>query len=245
MLLAADQVSAAEHVAPLVVAAHLQPAAVALEQLQEVVGLHQHVRELQERQAVVRRHARLIAFGRQHLVDGEKRADVAHEVDEVQVTQPVAVVDDDGLVLREVEEPAHLLPDARDVAVDRFHGHHLAHVRLAGRVANHGGTAAHQGDGTVSGALHVRHGHDRNVVADVQGVGCRIETDVECGGVFKLLVELVFKRHLSDEAAFPQQVENVLSHGKALRFQFRPPLLCAGRNGGLQKNAFPNNIGKA
>ena len=41
-----DQLCTAEHVAPLVIAAELHVAAVSLEQLVEVVALHQHVVKL-------------------------------------------------------------------------------------------------------------------------------------------------------------------------------------------------------
>lgn len=140
----------AEHVAPLVVAAHLQPAAVFLKQFKEVVGLHEHVGEFEEGEAVVRRHARLVAFGGEHLVDGEHGADVAHKLDEIQAAQPVSVVGDDGLAVRKIEEAAHLLLDMRDVVVDGFDGHHLAHVGLAGGVADHRRAAAHQGNGAMA-----------------------------------------------------------------------------------------------
>ena len=211
-VLAAHQVRAAEHVAPLVIAAHFQPAAVAVEQLQEVVGLHEHVGEFEERQTVVGRHARLVAVSGQHLVDGEHRADVAHELDEVQVAQPVRVVDDNRLVVGEIKETAHLLLDALDVVVNRLDGHHLAHVGLAGRVADHCRAAAHQRNRAMSRALHVRHRHNRDVMPDVEGIGGRIEADVEGGRLFELLVQFVFKGGLGNEAAFFQNVKNV--HGE-------------------------------
>src|SRR5205814_2116019 len=50
---AADQVAAVRDVSPLVAPAHLQPAAEAVEQLEEVVGLEQRVRELGERDSLV------------------------------------------------------------------------------------------------------------------------------------------------------------------------------------------------
>ena len=101
MLLAADQIRAGQHVAPLIVAAHFQTAAVVLEELQEVVALHQHVVELQEGQAALQ--TLLVALGRQHAVDGEQRADIAHEIDIVQVAQPVGVVDDHAPCRRQTQ----------------------------------------------------------------------------------------------------------------------------------------------
>ena len=64
--LPADELGAAQHVGPLVVAAELHVAAVVLEQVVEVVGLHDHIVELQEGQALF--HALLIALGPEHVV---------------------------------------------------------------------------------------------------------------------------------------------------------------------------------
>ena len=138
LLLAADEIRAGEHVRPLVVAAGLQRAAVAPEQLKEVIGLHNHVVELEEGQSPL--HALLVALGGEHAVDGEQRADLAQKVDVVEVAQPVGVVGDEGGVLAagiEIEELRHLLFDAGDVVIDSLHGHHPAQVALAGGVADH------------------------------------------------------------------------------------------------------------
>ena len=81
--LSANQVGTGEHVAPLVVAAGLQRAAVLLKQLKEVVGLHQHVVELEERESLFQ--TLLVALRRQHAVHGEQRAHVAQKAHVVQV----------------------------------------------------------------------------------------------------------------------------------------------------------------
>ena len=210
-LLAADQIRAGEDVAPLVVAAHFDAAAVTTEQLQEIVALHQHVVEFQEGQAFF--HALLVALGGQHAVDGEVDADLAQEVDVVQVRQPVRVVDDERLVVGEIQEAAHLLLDALDVVVDVLTGEHLAQLALAGGVAHQAGASAHQRDGTMARALHMRHGHDRDVVTDVQGVRGRIEADIE-GDLFAAqhLVKIVLINRLRDEASLAQHIHNVFSH---------------------------------
>ena len=131
----------------------------------------------------------------------------------------------------------------RDVVVDGFDGHHLAHVGLAGGVADHRRAAAHQGDGAMARALHVCHCHDRDVVADVQGIGGWVEADVERRRVLELFVKLVFKGHLRDKAALFEQVENVLSHGDFL-LRCRADDKREGRRC-PQKNALPIAIGKA
>ena len=76
---AAGQVDAVDDVAPLVRAAHLQEAAVAAVELQEVVGLQDHVVELEEAQRLVAVEPRLDALEGQHPVDREVPADVAQE----------------------------------------------------------------------------------------------------------------------------------------------------------------------
>ena len=64
--LTADQLRTAQHIAPLIVAAKLHIAAVVLEHVVEVIGLHDHIVEFQEGQALF--HALLIALGPQHIV---------------------------------------------------------------------------------------------------------------------------------------------------------------------------------
>ena len=210
-VLAANQVRAGEHVGPLVVAAALERHAVAVVELQEVVALHQHVVELQERKAPLQ--ALLVALGGEHAVDGEQRAHVPQEVDVVQVAQPVGVVDDLGAVglgLVEVQEGFHLLPDVGHVVVDVLHRQNLAQVALAGGVADHARAAAHQREGLVAGLLQVGHGHDRNVVADVQAVRGGVEAHVE-GHHARIegLVQLVLKGDLLYKAALFQKVQCV------------------------------------
>ena len=81
--LPADQLRAAEHIAPLVVAAELHIAAVVLEEVIEVVGLHDHVVELKEAQALF--HALLVALGAEHIVDAEARAHLAQQLDVIEL----------------------------------------------------------------------------------------------------------------------------------------------------------------
>ena len=79
------EIDARHDVAPLVGRAALQPAAVALVQLEEVVRLQQHVRELGVRDPLLARlEARLDGVALDHLVDREVLADVAQEVQQPQ-----------------------------------------------------------------------------------------------------------------------------------------------------------------
>ena len=76
--LAANELSAAEHIAPLVVAAELHIAAVMLEHVVEVVALHYHVVKLKEAQALF--HALLVALSSEHVVNGEAGPDLTQKL---------------------------------------------------------------------------------------------------------------------------------------------------------------------
>ena len=208
--LAADQLGAAQHVAPLVVAAELHVAAVMLEQVVEVVGLHGHVVELQEAQALL--HPLLEAFGPQHVVHGEAGADVPDEVHVVQVQEPVSVVHHLGLALAEVDEPGHLLFEAVAVVLDGLLRHHGAHVGTAGGIADHGGAAADEGDGLVAGHLEALHQAQSHEVAHMEAVGGGVKADIEGGlAVVYKFPDLILVGHLGDQATGNQFFVNL--HG--------------------------------
>jgi hypothetical protein len=89
---AAAEIDAVDDVAPLIGAAHLQHAAGALVELDEVVGLQDHVVEFEERQLLLAVEPHLHRVEAQHAVDREMPADVAQEVDVVERIEPVGVV---------------------------------------------------------------------------------------------------------------------------------------------------------
>ena len=177
--LAADQLRAAEHVRPLVVAAELHVAAVVLEQMIEVVGLHDHVVELQEGQALF--HALLVALSTEHVVDGEACADLAQELDIIEVQQPVGVVDHDGFTFAEINESLHLALEALGVVVDILLGQHFAHIGAAGRIADHGRAAADERDGLVARHLQTLHERQRHEMTGSQRICRAVEANVEFG----------------------------------------------------------------
>ena len=177
--LAADQFRTAEHVGPLVVAAELHVAAVVLEEVVEVVGLHDHVVEFQEGKPLL--HALLIALGAQHIVHREARAHLAQQLDIVEIQQPVGVVDHDGLTLAEVDKTLHLALEALGVVVNVLLGEHLAHIRAARGVADHGRAAADERDRLVARHLESLHQRQCHKVAGRQAVGRAVKANVELG----------------------------------------------------------------
>ena len=100
---AAAEIDAVDDVAPLVRAAHLQIAAVAARELDEVVGLQDHVVEFDERQLLLAVEPQLHRIHREHAVDREMAADVAQHLDVVELGQPLGVVRHHGVALAAAE----------------------------------------------------------------------------------------------------------------------------------------------
>ena len=175
--LTADQLGAAQHVAPLVIAAKLHVAAVMLEHVVEVVALHDHVVELEEGQTAL--HALLIALGTQHVVDREAGTHVTQQLHIVQVQQPVGVVQHQSLVIREVDELFHLLFKAGCIVGDILFGQHLAHIGAAGGIADHGSASADQGDRLVACHLQALHQGQGHKMACGQAVGRAVKADIK------------------------------------------------------------------
>ena len=74
----------------------------------------------------------------------------------------------------------HLLFEAGSIVGNVLLGEHLAHVGTAGGVADHGGTAANQGDGAVAGHLQPLHQGQGHKMAGGQAVSGAVKADVEC-----------------------------------------------------------------
>lgn len=170
---------------------------------QEVIALHQHVAHFKEGQSAL--HALLIAFAAQHAVDGEMDADIPHKVQEVQVADPVRIIVDKRLTVREIDQACHLLLEAGGIVVDLLVGHHAAHIGLSGWITNHCSTTAKQDDRSMTGPLHMRHGHQRNIVADVQAVSSWVKSNIKRYFFSaQQLAQLFGMRALLQKAAFFQ-----------------------------------------
>ena len=167
------EVGASRDVAPLVGAAHLDRAAVGVEEVEEVVALEDLVAELGERErALARLEAFLHALLGEHLRDAEVDRDVAEELDRARPLVPVVVVHEDrGVGTVEVEDARKVLADALLVLLHLFHGEHVALGGLAGGVADEARGAAHEGDHLVPGLLEAAEHHDGHEVPRLQRGG--------------------------------------------------------------------------
>ena len=140
-------------------------------QLDEVVGLQEHVVELDEGQLLVTVETHPDGIHRQHAVHGKMPADITQKLDVVQPGEPLGIVAHQRVVpsLAEAQEAVEHLADARLVVVDLLDREDLAGFVPAGRVADPRGAPAHQHD-RASGARPlqpVQH-HDRNEAADME-----------------------------------------------------------------------------
>ena len=98
----------------------------ALEQFKKIIALHQHIIELKEGQPPLQ--PLLVAFRRQHAVDGEVNADVTDKLNIVQRQKPIGIVGHEGFPLREVQEMRKLLMDLFGIAVDIIQSQHFTHI---------------------------------------------------------------------------------------------------------------------
>ena len=202
---AASQLYACDDIRPLVVAAHFQHTVVSFIQFVEIVALHNHIVKFKEGQTKLSIHTGFEAICRKHTVYGEMGTDFTQEFDIVQISQPVCVIGNDGtaLALIEIDETGKLLFDAGYVMVDGFDSHHFTHIGFAGGVADHACAAAHQADGAVAAALHVRHSHNGQEMPNVQAVRGGVDADIEGDtAFFKKRLDFLFMRQLFDKAAF-------------------------------------------
>ena len=180
--LLAHQPDPGDDVAPLIRAADLQRAAVALVQLHVVVGLQQHVAELGVGDALALEPAPdRVAV--EHHVDREVLADVAEELDRRQLARPGQVVLDDraGRRIVEVDEALELTADPVGPVGDGVGGVQGALAGVA-RVADHAGGAAGQHDRPMPGLLKPPQRQQRNQMAGVQARRGRVESRIDGDG---------------------------------------------------------------
>ncbi len=221
---ATDQVDAGGDVAPLVAAADLQPAPsgsrkIGVEEVEEVVGLQQHVGELGEGDALVGLgEADLHRFLGQHGVDREVLPHVTKEVEERQGRQPVGVVEQHGTRRAggEIEEALELGADASGVDGDLLRRQHRALGPLAAGVADARGPRAQQHDRPVPVRLEPAQDQHPDQAADVQAVGGDVDAVVDGEALAGQLGRQLVIGDLVDQAPPAQLVEDVPGHDRTV-----------------------------
>ena len=174
---ASDQLGAGGDVPPLIGTPHLQLDAVKLAQHQEVVALEQHVAELGEGETTL--ESRLDTLLRKHVADGEMLSRVTEELDEPEVAKPREVVEQERTVrTAQVDEVRQLGTDRGAVPIERLSIEQVALRRATGRIADHPRPAADQRNGATAVQLQTSQRKDTHEVADMEGIGTRIEADV-------------------------------------------------------------------
>ena len=197
--LPADQLRTAQHVRPLVVPAELHIAAVFFIQHQEIIALHDHIVEFQERKSAF--HTFLIALMGKHPVHAEVHSYIPEHFNIIQIHQPVRIVDHQRFAVGEINEFAHLLFETLAVVLNRLHRHHLPQIASAGRISHHRGTASDQRDRFVSRHLQTLHQTERHKMSYMKAVRRRIKPDIESGFPFVYhFPDLFFVGHLGDQA---------------------------------------------
>ena len=206
------EVDAVDNVAPLVGAAHLQPAADTLVELDEVIGLQDHVVEFEERQRLLAVEPESHGIESEHAVDGEMPADIAQEIDVVDLHQPVGVVDHDRVAgaAAEFEIGREIAPDADEIVVDILWCQQLARFVLEGGVTDHRGAAPHQRDRPVAGLLQPVEHHDLDQRSRMQALRRRVEADIGAHRFLgEKLIEAGFIRNLMNEAALAHDAQEI------------------------------------
>ena len=160
----------------------MQSAAIAAIELEEIIGLQQHVVEFDKAQSLFPIKPGLHRLESQHPVDCEMAADVAQEFHVIQFVQPVGIVDH-----RRIRGPVAVgyvsrkhRADTVGVGMYLLDREHLAHLVLAGRVAYFGCAASHQRNGPMTGFLKPAQQHDLHQIANMERRSRQIIANVAC-----------------------------------------------------------------
>ena len=205
-----DEVHPAHEVAPLVVAADLQGAAVASVELEVVVGLEDLVAELGVGDALLAGQAPGDDVLGEHGAHAEVLAQVPQEVNGAHRLGPVQVVDDlRRVVPAEVEKVLELFLQAGRPAGNDVLGVEAA-LPLGARVADEAGRPTHQRQRTVPGQLKMAHDLDGYEVPVVKARRRGVEPAIEGDGpVAERRSQRVNVGVLGDEPAPLQFVQDV------------------------------------
>jgi len=157
---------------------------VAAIELDEIIGLQNHVIEFQERQFLLSLQPQFHRIETEHAIDRKMPADIAQEIDIVERIQPIGIVRHDRIVpgrfagRAKAQETRKDRANAFEVFVDIVVRKQPPAFVLAGRIADARGAAPHQGDRTMSGLLQPVQQHDRQQGTDMQRRRGAVEADI-------------------------------------------------------------------
>jgi hypothetical protein len=69
-------------------------------------------------------------------------ANFTQEIHVIQPQQPIRIIRHNRFSIRKINEARHLLLEAGNVVLDFLLGEHFAHIRFAGRIADHARSTA-------------------------------------------------------------------------------------------------------
>ena len=102
-----------------------------------------------------------------------------------------------------------MLLEASDVVIDVLFRQHFSHIRLTGRISDQPGSAAEEGDWAVPGALHMRHDHHGDKMANMQAVSGWIKPNIKGDFLlFQKFTNLILIGALGNHAARLKIVKN-------------------------------------
>ena len=129
-------------------------------------------------------------------------ADVAQEIEIAELTHPVKIVYEHRGVFTaiKIEKRAHLFFHSDDICPQIVHRHQIAFFVFPARVADHPGCTTDECDRPMSCLLKTPQRHQLQLVADVQAIGCRIDTNVDRARLrIEPISQLLVGRRLMDE----------------------------------------------
>ena len=176
-----DEFDAVCDIAPLVGTADLQLDAAFFIKHFIVDGLEDLVREFREGNARFQTGGDYVF--RQHGIEVEKLAVVPEEVEQTDFGEPVIIIHH-GKRAVFTEEFLHLLRERIRIMLYLFRGLEDTLRGASAGIADSARAPADKDDGMVAGKLEPFQNHERDQVADMHAVSCRIDTAVQGDGFF-------------------------------------------------------------
>ena len=106
-------------------------------------------------------------------------SDLPHKIQEIQIAQPVRVIDHKRLIFPKFNKATHLLLEALTVVIDLLDRHHGSQIRSPGGIPDHCGSPADQSNWTIPAHLQALHQSQGHKMPYMQGICRRIKADIK------------------------------------------------------------------